>query len=85
LPEEFVEQLRARGNLNGVQQLPTPAYASGHTVLISDGVMAGYEAVFVARSGTERVILLLSIASIEARVQLPLTQIEPFNEFLPSP
>jgi hypothetical protein len=41
--------------------------------------MAGYEAIFEAHSGKERVSLLLEIANTRARVQISRHDIEPVS------
>ncbi len=49
-------------------------------VRIVEGVMAGYEAVFQARTGKERVLLLLQLAQDRtARIQVNANDIEPVN------
>ena len=76
LPNDFVDTLRRRENAEGTQVLPEPSISPGDPVRITDGSMAGYDAVFAAKSGKERVLLLLHIAGKEVRVQLPANQVE---------
>ena len=44
---------------------------------IVEGVLAGYEAIFEAGTGRERVSLLLEVANTTARVQVSGHDIEP--------
>ena len=76
VPDDFMDALRACENEGGSYQLPQGSYERGDSVVIAQRSMAGYEAVFAARTGKERALLLLNIAGKEARVQLPLDQIE---------
>ena len=79
VPDDFVAELKCRETSDGVHELPDPQYKPGDSVRISSGSLAGYEAVFAARTGKERVLLLLHIAGKEARVQLPVDRIEPIG------
>ena len=77
VPDDFIETLRSREDEHGVHSVPDLRYQPGERVRISDGSMAGYEAVFAGRTGKERVMLLLNIAGTEAKLQLSIDQIEP--------
>lgn len=44
---------------------------------IADGVMAGYEAIFQAKIGKDRVTILLRTAERTARVEVSVDHIEP--------
>ena len=76
VPQGLIEALRESEDGQGVQNLPEPNYREGDRILISDGPMAGYEAIFAAKSGRERVLLLLDIAGKAASVQVGSDQIE---------
>ena len=77
VPRDLVDALRSREDDFGVQTLPEPSYRQGDRVRISEGPMAGYEAIFAATTGKERVLLLLEIAGTAAKVQVGAEQIEP--------
>ncbi len=79
VPADFVETLRARETDAGMHIVAEPGYRPGDSVRIAGGSMAGYDAVFAARTSKERVLLLLNIAGKEARVQLPIEDIEPVD------
>jgi len=77
LPDAFVEALRAREDAGGVQELPWREIAAGERVRIVDGALAGLEAVFHARTGAERVVVLLQVAERLVRVELQAGAVEP--------
>ncbi len=76
VPGALVDALRKREDADGVQCLPEVKLKPGDRVRIRDGAMAGYEAIFEASSGKERVVLLLELADRSARIEAPLTGIE---------
>ncbi len=76
VPDGLVEALRQREDADGVQCLPEAKLKPGDRVRICDGVMAGYEAIFEARSGKERVVLLLELADHSARIEASVEGIE---------
>ena len=75
VPDDFVEARKAREDENGVHAPISSEIKPGDTVRIEAGVFSGYEAVFYARSGNARVLLLLEIAGKTARMQLDEGQI----------
>lgn len=77
VPKDLVASLQSNEDETGVQTLPEPSYTKGDRVRISEGPMAGYEAIFAAPTGRERVLVLLEIAGKAARVQVGAEQIEP--------
>jgi transcriptional antiterminator RfaH len=62
VPDTFVDALRAQAGENGIHESDQGRFVAGETVMIVGGPMAGYEAVFKARTAKERVVLLLTIA-----------------------
>lgn len=62
VPDTFVDALRAQAGENGIHESGQGRFVAGETVMIVGGPMAGYEAVFKARTAKERVVLLLTIA-----------------------
>ena len=77
VPADLIELLRAREDGEGIQTLPMPEFKAGDRVRIVEGVMAGYEAIFQAKTGRERVLILLDIADKLARVEVGADDIEP--------
>ena len=77
VPDALVDSVRDHADEKGVFELPPREFKSGDKVRIREGAMAGYEAVFNARTSKERVILLLEIAGKTAQVKLSRDAIEP--------
>ncbi len=77
VPDDLVSILQVREDADGIQELPQPDFQRGDTVRIVDGAMAGFEAIYYAKTGKERVILLLDIVGRSAPVQLNADSIEP--------
>ena len=77
VPDSLIEMMCGRDE-EGVQTLAMPEIKPGDQVRIVEGVMAGYEAIFQARTGKERVVLLLQLAQDRtARIQVSEHDIEP--------
>lgn len=70
VPGSLVELLRKQGDEEGIRNIARPEPKPGTRVRIGAGPFAGFDGIFQARSGKERVILLLEIASRTARVEL---------------
>ncbi|MDP2811749.1 MAG: transcription/translation regulatory transformer protein RfaH [Rhodocyclaceae bacterium] len=70
VPGDLVELLRGQGDEKGIRSISRPAPKPGDRVRIGAGPFEGFEGILHARSGKERVILLLEIASQNARVEL---------------
>lgn len=77
VPGGLIEMLKSREDEEGIQRIEPKALQTGDRVRIVEGVMAGYEAIFEATSGKERVSLLLKIVNTTARVQVSSHDIEP--------
>ncbi len=79
VPNALIEMLRSREDEEGIQQIEPRELHVGDRVRLVEGVMAGYEAIFEAKSGKERVSVLLKIANTTARVQVSSDDIEPVD------
>jgi transcriptional antiterminator RfaH len=79
VPDNLIDALRAREDGDGLQQIAHREPQPGDRIRIVEGLMAGYEAIFEAHSGKERVSLLLEIANTRARVQISRHDIEPVS------
>lgn len=77
VPDDLLAALQRREDQQGVQVLPTDEYRPGSRVRITDGSLAGYEGVFLAKSGRDRVVLLLNILGKHARAVVGAEAIEP--------
>ena len=77
LPENMITMMMGREE-GGVRTMSPLELKTGDHVRIVEGVMAGYEAIFQARTGKERVLLLLKLAQDRtARIQVSGHDIEP--------
>ncbi|MDH3317993.1 MAG: transcription/translation regulatory transformer protein RfaH [Gammaproteobacteria bacterium] len=77
VPDGLVHTLKDREDEEGIQLIEPKELQHGDRVRIVEGVMAGYEAIFEARTSKERVSLLLKIANTTARVKVSRHDIEP--------
>ena len=76
MADELIANLKNMDDEEGVQQLPMPVFASGDTVRITDGVMAGYEGIFHAKNGKERVTVLLEYTGKHMKIDISQHHIE---------
>ncbi|MEQ8612574.1 MAG: transcription/translation regulatory transformer protein RfaH [Gammaproteobacteria bacterium] len=76
VPEQLVQEIRARENADGVVALPDKAFEKGQTVRITTGPFEGYEAIFSDRQAKNRVLVLLKIAENFVNVKLDQHEIE---------
>jgi len=77
VPDNLITMMQSRDS-EGIQTMQPPELKPGDPVRIVEGVMAGYEAIFQARTGKERVLLLLKFAQDRtARIQVNANDIEP--------
>jgi transcriptional antiterminator RfaH len=78
VPDGLVGALRSREDAQGVQPAPTADQIKpGSRVRVAQGSFIGYEGVFVAKTGKERVVVLLDIMGKTARTALDSDSIEP--------
>lgn len=69
LPQQVVDGLRRR--CEACAEQPAPDWQPGECVRIKSGPFAGLEAIFQARSGQERVAVLLTWLGMPRQVQMP--------------
>ncbi len=79
VPDDLVVLLQSRQDPEGVQDLPAPEFRSGAGVRIIEGPLAGYEGIFHAAGGRDRVTVLLHVCGQHTPVQLPLGHLEPLS------
>ena len=77
VPDDLVAALKSREDEQGVQILPTEDYRPGSRVRIIQGSFAGYEGVFQAATGRDRVTVLLDVLGRKARTSVDAASIEP--------
>ena len=71
VPEEVIATLDARTEC-GLVRLEAPELREGERVRVTAGPFGGLEAIFQARSGAERVVLLVKLLGELCRVEVPL-------------
>jgi transcriptional antiterminator RfaH len=71
VPEEVIATLDARAE-HGLIRLDAPDLREGERVRVTAGPFGGLEAIFQARSGAERVVLLVKLLGEMCRVEVPL-------------
>ena len=76
VPDAFVDYLTSRQNAEGLHEWAEPKLAVGDHVRVAEGPLAGYEGVLIAKSGRERVTLLLDMLGSQVRTQLARDQLE---------
>jgi transcriptional antiterminator RfaH len=77
VPTGLITALRQREDERGVQIMPVEDYQPGSRVRITDGSFSGYQAVFLAKTGRDRVVLLLDILGQHTRATVHADTIEP--------
>jgi len=80
VPDELIEYLRSRDNSAGVQDLPMHVFKKGQKVVIEEGPFRGYEGIYMARTGQERVLVLLDIVGRTAKAQVNLEHLGPVED-----
>lgn len=73
----LVTAIKNRENDEGIHELQAGDFEEGQEVRIAEGPFEGYEAIFKAKSGQRRAILLLNIAQNMTKIQIDIDKIEP--------
>lgn len=69
VPDEVVETLKRAADCDSGLHYPKgPLFKSGDAVIIEEGPFAGLQAIFLAETGQERVVILLEMLGRENRV-----------------
>ena len=76
ISEVLIEAVKKRENEEGIHELQTSNFEEGQQVRIAEGPFEGYEAIFQAKSGQQRAILLLNIAQNMSKIQIDIDKIE---------
>lgn len=69
-PDALIEMLKAREGPDGFHEIASTVATVGDRVRIEGGPMAGYEGIFLAPSGRERVLVLLDIMGKQVRLNV---------------
>jgi len=79
VPETLIGTLKSHEDDAGVQRYVETPLRRGEQVMIVDGAMAGFTALFEAQSGKERVVLLLEIAGRSVPISVKASDVEPIR------
>mgnify|MGYP001559635039 FL=1 len=77
VPDDLVATLRAREDSEGLVAVPRDVFKRGGRVRITDGSFMGYEGIFLASTGRDRVVILLDIMGKLTRATVGSISIEP--------
>ena len=77
VPNGLVAHLKAQEGQEGLHEWAEPKLKVGDRVRVAEGPLKGVEGVLLAKSGQERVMLLLEMLGKEVRTHLATGQIEP--------
>ena len=70
VPDALVWLIQSRENTDGFYDLSDADFGAGDRIRIDDGPMQGYEGIFLATSGEDRVLILLNIMGREVKVKM---------------
>ena len=79
VPDAFVDYLKSRQNAEGLHEWAQPALQIGSRARVVSGPLAGYEGILIAKSGHERVVILMDMVHGQLRANLSPSQVEPAN------
>jgi transcriptional antiterminator RfaH len=79
VPEDLVASLKSHEDPEGLHEWAEAKLAIGDRVRVVEGPLTGYEGILLAKSGRERVVLLLDMLGSQMRAQLATRQLEPDN------
>lgn len=81
VPEELVAHLKAQEGQEGLHEWAEPKMKVGDRVRVAEGPLKGIEGILLAKSGQERVMLLLEMLGTEVRTHLSANKIEPADGY----
>ncbi len=73
VPDSLVAAIRDQDDDDGIQDRPLHEFKRGQRVRIEEGPFMGYEGIFQAKTGRERVIVLLKIVGKHARATIEMS------------
>ena len=77
VPEALIELLYDRCDEEGVEDISVKEFKSGESVRVMEGPMMGLEGVFMAKTGSDRVMVLLDIVGKHTRVNMETEKLGP--------
>ena len=77
VPDALIELLYDRCDEEGVEDISVREFKSGESVRVMEGPMMGLEGVFMAKTGSDRVMVLLDIVGKHTRVNMETEKLGP--------
>jgi transcriptional antiterminator RfaH len=77
VPDSLITTLRAREDETGIQVVSADEFKPGARVRLTEGGFAGYEGIFQAKSGRDRVVVLLDILGRPTPTIVDTSSLEP--------
>jgi len=77
VPDSLIQAVREREDPTGIVEYVGQEFSVGQQIRVKEGVFQGAEGIFLARTGQERVAVLLQIMGQPARTVLADSSIEP--------
>jgi transcriptional antiterminator RfaH len=77
VPEALIELLAERCDEEGIQDVTSAEFRNGEAVRVMEGPMTGLEGVFLAKTSSDRVLVLLDIVGKHTRVSMATEKLEP--------
>jgi transcriptional antiterminator RfaH len=77
VPELLIDLLRDRCDEEGIQDITQGEFKSGESVRVMEGPMVGLEGVFLAKTSSDRVMVLLDIVGKHTRVNMETEKLGP--------
>ncbi len=75
IPEELIREIQARAGDDGYHHEDPQKLNQGDKINIIDGPLSGYEAIFQARHGKDRALILLDIIGKASKTEVPLASV----------
>lgn len=76
IDDQLIDALKQCEDESGIQVIPEVELSTGDNVRVVEGVMSGYQGIFQAKTGKERVVILLEVAGKSTEVEVPADKIE---------
>ena len=77
VPDALIELLAERCDEEGIRDITAAEFKRGESVRVMEGPMTGLEGVFLAKTSSDRVLVLLDIVGKHTRVSMATEKLEP--------
>ena len=75
--DQLIALIKQRDDSEGVQDIPLYEFTPGQQVRIEEGPFEGYEGLLLAKTGQERVVVLLDIVGKQAKARVKISALGP--------